>query len=211
MKKTKFHIILILLVVLSCKNDRKTEIDKPELNQIEITDNLRLELLTQVLSDSILYEKLRFKKSDLISNKPKMVPPNLPIDYKNPSKTISHKEFIADTLSIENFNFVESQFQENKAFDLMELSNFGYEVFDLHLYESKEIKRDSISKLVKEHYKSKGQNPYREVLHITKPIFNEKLNLSYIRIRQGTGGMTLICEKKNKRWSVKYIIDEWIG
>lgn len=51
---------------------------------------------------------------------------------------------------------------------------------------------------------------YFSYLSITKPIFNRELNLAYVRIRLGSGGMSRIYQNVNGTWDVKYEFDEYV-
>ena len=187
--KSKIIFIILTLTLVSCKQTNKSESQTRALTQIEITDEFKLEFLTQILSDSSK-TKLLFNKKELISNLSINIPPNLPVDLKNPKQTISHSEFISDTLKINDIDF---------------------NVIDIKKYTDNGIEWDSINKIAEKYYaKNRLENIY-SVLYITKPIFNKELNLAYVRIRQGSGGMTRIYEKKNGIWKLKYELDNWVA
>jgi hypothetical protein len=209
LKKTVLKILILTFILISCKQNNKSESQARELTQIEIADEFKLEFLTQILSDSSK-SKLLFDKRELISNLPSMVPPQLPIDPKNPSRTISHFEFISDTLKINDIDFVRKQFRENKDFDISILKQNGFKIIDVEKYIENEIQWDSINKIAEKYYEENKMIDFYSFLHITKPIFNKELNLAYVRFRPGSGGMTRIYEKQNGIWRMKYEFDEWI-
>ena len=209
MKKTVLKILILTLILVSCRQNNKSESQARELTQIEITDEFKLEFLTQILSDSSK-SRLLFDKRELISNLPAIVPPQLPIDPNNPSRTISHFEFISDTLKINDIDFVRKQFRENKDFDISTLEKNGFKVIDVEKYRENEIHWDSINKIAEKYYEENKMIDFYSFLHITKPIFNKELNLAYVRFRPGSGGMTRIYEKQNGIWQMKYEFDEWI-
>ena len=195
--------------MISCRKNNKSESRANQLTQIKITDEFKLEFLTQILSDTSK-SRLLFDKRELISNLPAVVPPQLPIDPKNPSRAISHLEFISDTLKINDIDFVRKQFRENKDFDISRLKEIGFKIIDVETYRENEIQWDSINKIAEKYYEENKMIDFYSFLHITKPIFNKELNLAYLRIRSGSGGMTRIYEKKNGVWRMKYEFDEWI-
>ncbi|WP_073221763.1 hypothetical protein [Aequorivita viscosa] len=209
MKKTVLKILILTLILVSCRQNNKSESQARELTQIEITDEFKLEFLTQILSDSSK-SRLLFDKRELISNLPAIVPPQLPIDPNNPSRTISHFEFISDTLKINDIDFVRKQFRKNKDFDISTLEKNGFKVIDVEKYRENEIQWDSINKIAEKYYEENKMIDFYSFLHITKPIFNKELNLAYVRFRPGSGGMIRIYEKQNGIWQMKYEFDEWI-
>ncbi|MDO6492566.1 MULTISPECIES: hypothetical protein [unclassified Cellulophaga] len=209
MKKTVLKILILTLILTSCKQNNKSELKTRELAQIEISDGFKLEFLNQILSDNSK-SRLLFDKKELISNLSINVPPTLPIDLKNPKKTISHSEFISDTLRINDTDFVKKQFQKNKDFDISKIKKYGFNIIDIKQYTENEIAWDSINNIAEKYYKKNSLKNIYSILYITKPIFNKKLNLAYVRIRQGSGGMTRIYEKQNEIWKVKYELDEWV-
>ncbi|AXO79268.1 hypothetical protein DZC78_02370 [Olleya aquimaris] len=207
--KSKTTFIILTLILVSCKQTNKSESQTRELTKIEITDEFKLEFLTQILSDSSK-SRLLFDKRELISNLPAMVPPQLPIDPKNRNRTISHFEFISDTLKINDIDFVREQFRENKDFNISRLEKNGFKVIDVEKYRENEIQWDSINKIAEKYYEENKMIDFYSFLHITKPIFNKELNLAYVRFRPGSGGMTRIYEKQNGIWKIKYEFDEWV-
>jgi hypothetical protein len=209
LRKTVFKILILTLILISCRQNNKSELQASELTQIKITDEFKLEFLTQILSDSSK-SRLLFDKRELISNLPAMVPPQLPIDPKNRTRTISHFEFISDTLKINDIDFVREQFRENKDFDISRLEKNGFKIIDVEKFRENGIQWDSINKIAEKYYEENKMIDFYSFLHITKPIFNKELNLAYVRIRPGSGGMTRIYEKKNGIWRMKYEFDEWV-
>lgn len=51
---------------------------------------------------------------------------------------------------------------------------------------------------------------YFSYLTLTKPIFNKDLNLAYVRIKLGSGGMSRIYQNINGTWVIKYEFDEYV-
>lgn len=207
--KSKIIFIILTLILVSCKQTNKSESQTRALTQVEITDEFKLEFLTQILSDNSK-TRILFNKKELISNLSINIPPTLPVDLKNPKQTISHSEFISDTLKINDIDFVKGQFQKNKDFDISKIKEYGFNVIDIKKYTDNEIEWDSINKIAEKYYAENSLENIYSVLHITKPIFNKELNLAYVRIRQGSGGMTRIYEKKNGIWKLKYELDNWV-
>ncbi|CAL2101522.1 conserved protein of unknown function [Tenacibaculum sp. 190130A14a] len=209
MKKTVLKILILTLILFCCRQNNKSESIAGELTKIEITDEFKLEFLTQILLDSSK-SRLLFDKRELISNLPAMVPPKLPIDPNSSSRTISHSEFISDTLKINDIDFVRKQFRENKDFDISTIGKNGFKVIDVEKYRENEVQWDSINKIADKYYEENKMIDFYSFLHITKPIFNKELNLAYVRISLGFGGMTRIYEKQNGIWQMKYEFDNWI-
>lgn len=209
MKKTVLKILILTLILIGCKQNNKSELKTRELTQIEINDEFKLDFLNQILSDSSK-SRLLFDKKELISNLSINIPPTLPKDIKNPKQTISHSEFISDTLRINDTDFVKGQFKKNKDFDISKIKQYGFNIIDIKQYTENEIAWDSINNIAEKYYKKNSLENIYSILYITKPIFNKELNLAYVRIRQGSGGMTRIYEKQNEIWKVKYELDEWV-
>ena len=192
-------IILLISINSSCIKDSIVE--------NEITNEFKLEFLNQILSDTIEL-KIISSKQQLISNRALLPPPLLPISSANSKKTVKHSKFISDKLNINDTTFVLKQFKSNKKMNLNELSNFGYRIYDmdLHLFKD-EIPINVIHKQIDSLNERKNSYSF---LSITKPIFNKKQNLAYIRIGQSMGGKTLILEKENRKWNIKETLDEWV-
>ncbi|MEP4910655.1 MAG: hypothetical protein ABJS57_16370 [Algibacter sp.] len=207
--KSKITFIILTLILVSCKQTNKSESQTHKLTQIEITDKFKLEFLNQILSDSSKF-KIILDKKVLISNFSINIPPTLPVDKNNPQHTISHSEFISDTLKINDIDFVKGQFQKNKSFDISRIKEYGFNVIDIKKYTENKIDWDSINKIEEKYYTENSDANIYSILYITKPIFNKELNLAYVRIRQGSGGMTRIYEKQNEIWRMKYEFDEWV-
>ncbi|MBL7560499.1 hypothetical protein JAO71_11885 [Olleya sp. YSTF-M6] len=209
MRKTVLNIIILTLILISCKQNNKSELNTRELTQIEITDEYKLEFLNQIFSDNSK-SRIIFDKKELISNISINIPPTLPVDLKNPKRTISHSEFISDTLKINDIDFVKGQFKKNKDFNISRIKEYGFNVIDIKKYTENKIEWDSINKIAEKYYAENSVANIYSILYITKPIFNKELNLAYVRIRQGSGGMTGIYEKQNKIWKLKYELDNWV-
>ncbi|WP_157814081.1 hypothetical protein [Olleya sp. Bg11-27] len=209
MIKIALKIIILNLILISCKQNNKSELNTRELTQIKITDEYKLEFLNQIFSDSSK-SRIIFDKKELISNLSISIPPTLPMDLKNPNQTISHSEFISETLKINDIDFVKGQFQKNKDFDISKIKEYGFNVIDIKKYTDNEIEWDSINKIAEKYYAENSLENIYSVLYITKPIFNKELNLAYVRIRQGSGGMTRVYEKKKGIWKLNYELDNWV-
>ncbi len=209
LKKTVLKILILSLILISCKQNNKSESQARELTEIKITNEFKLDFLTQILSDSS-NSRLLFDKRELISNWPILLPPQLPIDPKKRTRKISHFEFISDTLKINDIEFVREQFRENEDFNISKLEKNGFKIIDVEKFRENKIEWDSIHKIAKKYYEENKMIDFYSFLNITKPIFNKELNLAYVRIRYGSGGMTRIYEKQNGIWRMKYKFDEWV-
>ena len=206
--KNLLKILILTLLLINCKNNT-SELDTRELNNFEITNEFKLEFLNAILADSSEFRLLNNKK-ELISNFPITTPPFLPIDPKNKKRSITHSQFISDTLKIKDIKFVTEQFQNNKGFSISEIKKYGYNIIDVKQYIENEIKWDSINKIAEKYYTENKLENYYSFLNITKPLFNKEQNLAYIRIRLGPKGMTRIYEKQNDLWNVKYEFGNWV-
>jgi len=195
--------------VIGCKKSHRSDVKIHNLELTTFNDSVKLEFLNQILSDTSK-TKLIFDKKELISNIPSLVPPILPIDINNPKKTISHANFISDTLKINDIEFVKNQMVENKQFDLSRISELGFNIIDIKAHSKQGISLDSIDKLAEKYYIENKIPKYSSILYISKPIFNKELNLAYIRIRHGSGGKTRMYEKLDERWNLKYEFGEWV-
>lgn len=184
--------------MISCK--------QKELN-IEIKSEDKIDFLNEILSDTINL-KIINSKNQLISNYPFFPPPRLPMDEKNPTHSISHYEYISDTLKIDDISFVRKQAKSNNNFKLDLLSHYGFKILDVETYFKQKISHDSVREIAHE-YNKKHDNVH-SFLVISKPIFNKDMNLAYIRLMQGYGGETVILEKRNGKWMKKNVIDDWI-
>jgi len=209
MKKHVFKILIFSLILINCNGKSKSKTDIDVLIKTEITNNFKLEFLNQILSDSS-ETKLIYDKKELISNHPLLPPSFLSLDLENLTQSISHADFISETLNVFDVDFIEKQFAKNKQFDLSKISKFGFNVIDIRSYMESGVKLDSITKIAKKYYEKNNIKNYSRVFYITKPIFNKELNLAYIRIGHGPSGMTLIYERRNNTWNQKYKIDKWV-
>lgn len=201
MKKIQFLLfILISIQIISCKKKSNSEL---------INNEFKIDFLVQILSDTT-ESKLLNDKRELVSNFTMVVPPNLPIDSINKNKSIKLSQYISDTLNINDIEFVKQQFINNKRFSFNQLSNKGFNVIDIEKYYTNNIKWDSINKIVSNYYKKNNMINHFSYLTLTKPIFNRDLNLAYVRIRLGSGGMSRIYQNVNGTWNVKYEFDEYV-
>ena len=199
------HLILLILILVN--NSCNVESEK----EIEITEQFKLEFLNDILSDTINI-KILSSKDQLISNIPQLHQP-IYISLKNPNpypvQNFNHAKFISDTLNIKDTLFVKSQFESNERLKLDELEQFGFRIFDMEdVYERQEkIGYFSIDEEIDSLNRGKNSS---SILSISKPYFNKELNLAYVRIRHGSSGETLILEKENNKWKVKYTIGKWV-
>ncbi len=136
-----------------------------------------------------------------------MSPPILPLDPKNPRKTISHTKFISDTLNIMDTVFVKQQRMDNTKLDLNKLADYGFEIFDLKGLVENKVSYNSI--LGKVDSLNNGTENY-SFLKFSVPVFNKEKNLAYIMLSQGSGGETIILEKVNGKWTKKYEFNNWV-
>lgn len=198
MRKTIF--ILTFLTLCSCK-DKEKEV-------VKVSDEFKLEFLNEILSDTTEL-KILLSKQQLISNfgSGYMAPPILPLDPKNPRKTINHTKFISDTLNIMDTVFVKQQRMDNAKLDLNKLADYGFKIFDLKGLAENKVPYNSI--LDKVDSLNVGTENY-SFLQFSVPIFNKKRNLVYIMLSQGSGGETVILEKVNGKWTKKYEINNWV-
>ena len=199
------HLILLILILVNNSCNVETE------KEIEITEKFKLEFLNDILSDTINI-KILSSKDQLISNTPQLHRP-IYISLKNPNpypvQNFNHVKFISDTLDIKDTLFVKSQFESNESLKLDELEQFGFQIFDMEdVHERQEkIGYFEIDEEIDSINRGKKSS---SILSISKPIFNKELNLAYVRIRHGSSGETLILEKENKKWKVKYTIGKWV-
>jgi len=187
---TKVYVLLIGLLLFSCNNAEK--------QTVYISNQERLELLNEILSDTIEL-KLITSKTQLISNYSYMVPPR--------RKRIKQFKFICDSLKVKDTMFIRNQFLNNKTFDLNQLTNYGYNMFDLKTKIENNMPHDTLLKLIDS--LNRGTKNY-SLLKISKPIFNEDKNLVYIRTEQGSGGDSYILEKIKDKWTEKYHLAQWV-
>ena len=175
---------------------------------MKISDEFKLEFLNEIFSDTTELKILN-SKQQLISNSGSeyMIPPFLPIDSKNPNKTISLNRFISDTLNIMDTVFVKQQRLDNVKLDLDRLADYGFAIFDLRSLAKKKVPYDSILHLADS--LNKGTDNY-SFIKFSVPVFNREKNLAYIMLSQGSGGETLILEKVNGKWKKKYEIASWV-
>jgi len=165
-----------------------------------------MEFLNEILSDTIDL-KIIESKEQLISNYDYMVPPSLPNDPLNPRKTISLTRYVSDSLKVADTMFIKNQFIDNRKLDLSQLSDYGFNMFDLKSRIEKKVPYDSILSIIDS--LNKGTNNY-SLLKISKPVFSENKKLAYIRLEQGSGGNSYILEKKNGKWTKKYHLEMWV-
>ena len=172
-----------------------------EKTQVKISNEFKIQFLNKILSDTS-HLKIITSKEQLISNHT-LMPPFSPYPYP---REISHIEYISKVLEIDT-SFVRQQMVDNKQLDLKKLSTYGFNIFDLKA----EIKNQTPFDQIWEKVDSinVGTDNY-SLLEITKPIFNKEKNLVYIRLKQGSGGETLILEKVDGEWKKKKQLDSWV-
>lgn len=189
--------VLFILIFISCVENKK-EIVQTEL---KITNILKFEFLNQILSDTIDLKLMRNKKMHL-SNYNGIPPPILPIDTKRSGYSITHSEYIAQQLGINDVDFVKKQMAENKNFDFNKLSDYGFNILDVKGYLDKEIYYSKILEITE-------NQKYYGFFTVSVPIFNKSLDKAYVRTMD-FGGETLLLKKLNDKWIIDKKIDSWI-
>ncbi|TXE07946.1 hypothetical protein ES711_11015 [Gelidibacter salicanalis] len=195
MKKTLQ--ILFTLIFISCLENKKELIQ----TELKITNEFKIEILNQILSDTIDLKLMRSKEMYL-SNYDGIPPPVLPMDTKRSGYSITHSEYIAQQLGVNDVEFIKKQMADNKRFDLNKLSEYGFNILDVKGYLDKEI---YYSKILE---KTENQK-YYGFFTVSIPIFNKSLNKAYIRTMD-FGGETLLLKKINDKWLIDKKIDSWI-
>jgi len=172
---------------------------------VEITNDFKLEFLSSILNDTT---ELRIisSKSELISNYHELGLPNLPTKRGNSRETISHTKFISDTLNVRDTMFIRQQIIDNTKLDIDKLSEYGFKIFDQKILVDQNLSRKQIWDIAD---KLNAGTNNKSFLKISKPIFNKKQNLAYLMLEKGYFGETLILEKRDNKWRVKYMINEW--
>lgn len=188
----------------SCKEGKK------ELVEVKVSNEFKLDFLNEILSDTS--ESRYFKsKVQLVSNFAYMI---RDVDFLEENieeiKFNSLVEYKADILNTKDTLFIKNQIEDNKKLDLNNLSNYGYKIFDFKKCLMDNINYDSIYKRIELTKIRNGLNLNSTLLMIDKPTFNKELNLAYIRFQEGSGGETVLFEKKNNKWKFKEIISSWV-
>lgn len=193
----RLMLLIALSLLFSCKK------------KIIITNEFKINFLNEILSDTIGL-KLIISKNRLISNIPILPPPILPIK-KDTKMSIKHSEFISKELKVDDIAFIQEQMKNNSEFDLNNLKRYKYQILDLKKYkkENQNFAWGSIDSIII-NYNNEKQNNGFGFFSISKPIFNKKLNLVYLRVRDGMGGYTIILEKKHQKWRKKTLFGEWV-
>ena len=112
--------------------------------------------------------KILSNKNRYISNYAQLPPPNLPLDPKNDSTTISHSEYISSILEINDNEFVKNQFRDNQDFNFDKLIDYGFNLLDVKGFINKGI---TYTKILE--YTEKNEN--YGFMTISTPFFNKKI------------------------------------
>tara|TARA_E500000318_G_C3530144_1_gene200113 strand:- start:597 stop:1139 length:543 start_codon:yes stop_codon:yes gene_type:complete len=179
---------------MSCTQSRK--------KHIEISDEFKLEFLNEILSDTSNL-KIISNKEQLITFG-ELIPGMMPI-HPNGGSTISHFEFIADSLETQDIDFIRQQWIKNKDFDFMQLKNYGFRVFDLQKLRQETKSSDLFDTL---EIMNKGFKSFYRTI-ITVPVFNEKKDKAYLMVNN-YGGAAYILKMENGKWEVKSKIHEYV-
>lgn len=183
--------------MFSCKEKAPKEVVESNV----LTENIKLDFLHEILSDStgngILKSRNRY-----ISNYFDISPLHLSIDIKNDSLDFFESEYIAEKLEIQNINFIKQQMDANSSFDYDKLKKYGFNVLDVEGF----IKKGIVGDAILEYTKKQGNYG---MLMFSVPVFNKELNKAYIRMYD-FGGETLIYEKVNGKWRIKDKIDKYV-
>tara|TARA_R110001632_G_scaffold230106_2_gene367160 strand:+ start:563 stop:1075 length:513 start_codon:yes stop_codon:yes gene_type:complete len=162
---------------------------------MEISDEFKLEFLNEILSDTTNL-KIISNKEQLITFG-KLIPGMMPL-HPDGGKSISHFEFIADSLEVKDVDFIKRQFEKNMEFDYMQLEKYGFRVFDLQKLRKNRGTFDLYDTLAE---MNKGFDSFYRTI-ITKPIFNEKKDKAYIMVNN-FGGATYLLKMENGVWKIK--------
>lgn len=188
----------------SCKKEKKELV---EVNQVP--NEFKLEFLNEILSDTS--ENNYFKsKIGLISNYPLMIPEMTLGDPEFPNKHfLSTVEVLSHYLKTDDTIYLDNQLLKTNSLDLNNLSKYGYKIFDFKKCIDSNLSYDSIYKLTAIENLKHNFDATIPFLLIDEPIFNQKMNLAYIRFQQGSGGESVLFEKKNGKWMYKETITTW--
>jgi hypothetical protein len=163
--------------------------------EIEISNKFKLEFLNEILSDTTNLRIISSKEQLLTTGK--LIPQMMPM-HPDGGKSISHFEFIADSLEVNDIDFIKRQFEKNMEFDFMQLQQYGFRVFDLRKMRKRTGTFDIYNTLTE---MNKGfDSHYRTI--ITKPVFNKQKDKAYIMVNN-FGGATYLLKKENGVWKIK--------
>lgn len=190
----------------SCKENKK------ELVEVkQVSNEFKLDFLNEILSDT---SETRFFKSkiQLISNYSIMMPDRfLNGTFEDPNKEFySLVDYISFHLKTEDTLYIYNQFSQNKNLNLNDLSKYNFKMFNNKKCFENNIEYDSILKLINIENKKYNFIPKDDLLTVSKPFFNKEQKLAYIRFQRGSGGETVLFEKRNGKWKHKEMISSWI-
>ena len=197
MYKKVVLVFIPIILFISCKREKSAI----SVEKNEITNEFRLQFLNEILSDT-LELKLIQSKSNLISNSDILPPPAFDVDFFSESNYISKVLEINDTL------FVQKQFDLNPTFNFDDLSKFGFKILDIKSIIEKGGDYNIILDEVNLYYKNCDTCC---MLVLSKPIFNKEKNKAYLRMGCGSGGRSIILEKKLNKWKVIKELDYWVS
>jgi hypothetical protein len=195
MIKNGVILLMIFLLFVSCKEEHSSNSIEPN----EITNEFRLQFLNEILLDTLGLKLIKSKR-DLISNA-NILPPYISNKFPQESHYISEVLAIHDTL------FVQKQFELNPMFSFDDLSKFGFKILDVKSMVKNGEGYDSIMDELNLYYKN-CENCC--LLFLSKPIFNKEKSKAYLRTGCGSGGVTLILERKINSWVIIEEIDYWV-
>jgi hypothetical protein len=111
-------------------------------------------------------------------------------------------------LEINDTLFVQKQFDLNQTFNFDDLSKFGFKILDVKSIVEKGGGYYKILDEVNLYYKNCDNCC---MLLLSKPIFNKEKNKAYLRMGCGSGGRSIILEKKSNEWKVIKEFDYWVS
>ncbi|NRD20904.1 hypothetical protein HNV08_12680 [Winogradskyella eckloniae] len=213
--KLYYTYLFIFLLSLSCQNSEKDIItNKFKETTIEtplITDEFKLNFLNEILSnkeDDYLYPYS--SKNPYLMFHSYNYTGNTDIKYlKLLGKPSTFPEVINHFFKENDTTFIINQIKENQVLDVFKLSKYGHNIvdwskiryYDDNFKEVRLVSKDSILKLETDNEKE-GQ------LILYKPIFNKKLNKSYISMGYFMShGYELLYKKENNKW----VLDKTVG
>jgi hypothetical protein len=197
MNKKVVLVFIPIILFISCKREKSTI----AIEKNEITNEFRLQFLNEILSDT-LELKLIQSKSNLISNSNILPPPSYDVDFFRESN------YISEVLEINDTVFVQKQFDLNPTFNFDDLSKLGFIILDVKSIVKKGGGYYKILDEVNLYYKNCDTCC---MLVLSKPIFNKEKNKAYLRMGCGSGGRSIILEKKLNKWKVIKELDYWVS
>jgi hypothetical protein len=186
--------IIILLTIISCSTKKDNQTYTKETLTVEIFD-----LLNYVLTDTV--------DIGLVKDNCKSVSdiPMLPPPFWGGEGSL--KNYLSEVLSEKDTLFIASQLRDSETFRTNELAKYGFKIINIEKLQTKTLGMEEFWDNI---YKEYGPG----FITVSRPIFNRERSMVYIRFGYSCGemcggGVDIIMQNINGKWSIKEYVGGW--